>query len=57
MSSDKSTNKSESSQSPNNDEDLIEEFGKAEFEDDEDDEDDENDKDRNSHWLNLFTII
>jgi hypothetical protein len=41
MSSDKSTNKSENSQSPNNDEDLIEEFGKAEFEDDEDDEDDE----------------
>lgn len=44
MSSDKSTNKSEDSRGSNNDdEDLIEEFGKAEFEDDdEDDEDDEN---------------
>jgi hypothetical protein len=37
MSSDKSANRSEDS--PDNDEDLIEEFGKAEFEDDEDDED------------------
>jgi hypothetical protein len=45
MSSDKSINKSESSQSPNNDEDLIEEFGKTEFEDDEDDEDDEDNED------------
>jgi hypothetical protein len=43
MSGDKCTNKSEKSQSPNNDEDLIEEFGKAEFEDD--DEDDEDDED------------
>jgi hypothetical protein len=43
MSSDKSTNKSEDSQGSNNDEDLIEEFGKAEFEDD--DEDDEDDED------------
>ena len=41
MSSEKSTNKSENSQSPNDDEDLIEEFGKAEFEDDEGDEGDE----------------
>ena len=41
MSSDKSANRSEDSQSPDKDEDLIEEFGKAEFEDDEDDEDDE----------------
>lgn len=44
MSSDTSTNKSEDSQGSNNDEDLIEEFGKAEFEDDEDDPDDEDDE-------------
>ena len=47
MSGDKNTNKIDNNQGSDDDEDLIEEFGREEFEneDDEDDEDDEGDED------------
>ena len=61
MSDSKNTRETNNPENPNEDEDLIEEFGKEEFEDDYEDEDEDEDESKKSivskNFQNHFRII